>query len=283
MLDEKKFVSKADAEIKKYGILKDAFQQIAKVEGNLYEKRKKAFDQIKGIKELDNVYISDIYLNFTTEMSGLEEFRKTLISKINDKILPATVFYPTKAKAYKQNVGDYGNIKKQKAKQENEKIKAQTNSQVEKAKSLQTDIARKEDLINQNGESIEKNFLKFEADRVVDNKYLFLHFIHSELAYHTAALEKLSTLYKNIQDIEPIEKLPDFVGKYSLDSVGDLREYGYDAKKIERRNRRGGDNRSDLSGDTGNNMNLDGTKSPSNPKKSKVKSILDDDGMINQV
>lgn len=282
MLDEKKFVSKADAEIKKYGILKDAFQQIAKVEGNLYEKRKKAFDQIKGIKELDNVYISDIYLNFTTEMSGLEEFRKTLISKINDKILPATVFYPTKAKAYKQNVGDYGNIKKQKAKQENEKIKAQTNSQVEKAKSLQTDIARKEDLINQNGESIEKNFLKFEADRVVDNKYLFLHFIHSELAYHTAALEKLSSLYKNIQDIEPIEKLPDFVGKYSLDSVGDLREYGYDAKKIERRNRRG-DNRSDLSGDTGNNMNLDGTKSPSNPKKSKVKSILDDDGMINQV
>lgn len=283
MLDEKKFVSKADAEIKKYGILKDAFQQIAKVEGNLYEKRKKAFDQIKGIKELDNVYISDIYLNFTTEMSGLEEFRKTLISKINDKILPATVFYPTKAKAYKQNVGDYGNIKKQKAKQENEKIKAQTNSQVEKAKSLQTDIARKEDLINQNGESIEKNFLKFEADRVVDNKYLFLHFIHSELAYHTAALEKLSSLYKNIQDIEPIEKLPDFVGKYSLDSVGDLREYGYDAKKIERRNRRGGDNRSDLSGDTGNNMNLDGSKSPSNPKKSKVKSILDDDGMINQV
>ena len=283
MLDEKKFVSKADAEIKKYGILKDAFQQIAKVEGNLYEKRKKAFDQIKGIKELDNVYISDIYLNFTTEMSGLEEFRKTLISKINDKILPATVFYPTKAKAYKQNVGDYGNIKKQKAKQENEKIKAQTNSQVEKAKSLQTDIARKEDLINQNGESIEKNFLKFEADRVVDNKYLFLHFIHSELAYHTAALEKLSSLYKNIQDIEPIEKLPDFVGKYSLDSVGDLREYGYDAKKIERRNRRGGDNRSDLSGDTGNNMNLDGTKSPSNPKKSKVKSILDDDGMINQI
>ena len=283
MLDEKKFVSKADAEIKKYGILKDAFQQIAKVEGNLYEKRKKAFDQIKGIKELDNVYISDIYLNFTTEMSGLEEFRKTLISKINDKILPATVFYPTKAKAYKQNVGDYGNIKKQKAKQENEKIKAQTNSQVEKAKSLQTDIARKEDLINQNGESREKNFLKFEADRVVDNKYLFLHFIHSELAYHTAALEKLSSLYKNIQDIEPIEKLPDFVGKYSLDSVGDLREYGYDAKKIERRNRRGGDNRSDLSGDTGNNMNLDGTKSPSNPKKSKVKSILDDDGMINQV
>ena len=283
MLDEKKFVSKADAERKKYGILRDAFQQIAKVEGNLYEKRKKAFDQIKGIKELDNVYISDIYLNFTTEMSGLEEFRKTLISKINDKILPATVFYPTKAKAYKQNVGDYGNIKKQKAKQENEKIKAQTNSQVEKAKSLQTDIARKEDLINQNGESIEKNFLKFEADRVVDNKYLFLHFIHSELAYHTAALEKLSTLYKNIQDIEPIEKLPDFVGKYSLDSVGDLREYGYDAKKIERRNRRGGDNRSDLSGDTGNNMNIDGTKSPSNPKKSKVKSILDDDGMINQV
>ena len=63
MLDEKKFVSKADAEIKKYGILKDAFQQIAQVEGNLYEKRKKAFDQIKGIKELDNVYISDIYLN----------------------------------------------------------------------------------------------------------------------------------------------------------------------------------------------------------------------------
>ena len=197
MLDEKKFVSKADAEIKKYGILKDAFQQIAQVEGNLYEKRKKAFDQIKGIKELDNVYISDIYLNFTTEMSGLEEFRKTLISKINDKILPATVFYPTKAKAYKQNVGDYGNIKKQKAKQENEKIKAQTNSQVEKAKSLQTDIARKEDLINQNGESIEKNFLKFEADRVVDNKYLFLHFRSRYL------LQKLRYIHP-----EPVLQMP---------------------------------------------------------------------------
>lgn len=277
MIDEKKFVAKADSEIKKYGILKDAFQKIAKVEANLYEKRKKAFDMIKGLKEMDNLLLSDIYLNFTTEMSGLEEFRKVLLSKINDKILPATVFYPTKAKGYKQNIGHYGDIKKQKEKEQNEKIKAQSNSQTEKAKSLQNEIARKEDIMYQSGQSIEKDFLKFEADRVLDNKYLFLNFIHSELAYHAAALEKLSALYKKIQDIEPIEKLEEFVNKYSLTSVGDLREYGYDKRKIERKNKKEAESKNDMPESIQNSNLGDDLSNHTGQKKTNVKSILDDD------
>ena len=38
-------------------------------------------------------------------------------------------------------------------------------------------------------QDIEKNVCLIEADRVKDNKYLFLHYIYSELGYHAKAVE----------------------------------------------------------------------------------------------
>ena len=129
--------------------------------------------------------------------------------------------------------------------------------------------------MNQTGQTIEKDLLIFENERIVDNKYLFLHFIHSELGYHAQALEKLSNLFAKIHDIYPIEDLPNFVHKYNLNNSGDLSDFGYNKKEIERQKKRnqnldaGYDNVSNISGN--NNISQQGINNPNmNKSKSNV-------------
>jgi hypothetical protein len=238
MLNEKKLLEKTEAEIKKYGIMKKSFKTIYDSEMKLLNKRKDAFLTIKNLKEKDNTFLSDIYVNFVDQMIELENYRQNLTTTINKKLIPATDYYPDKAKKVKQNIGNYSNIKKTQEKQKSERIKAASNSQAEKAKNLQLEINRNQNLMNQTGQTIEKDLLIFENERIVDNKYLFLHFIHSELGYHAQALEKLSNLFAKIHDIYPIEDLPNFVHKYNLNNSGDLSDFGYNKKDIERQKKR---------------------------------------------
>ena len=266
MINEKKLLEKTQAEIKKYGIMKKAFKAIYDSEMKLYNKRNDAFLKINNLKEKDNTFLSDIYVEFISQMKELENYRNKLTTTINKKIIPATDYYPDKAKKVEQNIGNYSNIKKTQEKQKTEQIKANSNAQKEKAKNLQSEINKNENLMNQTKQTIEKDLLFFESERIEDNKYLFLHFIHSELAYHAQALEKLSILFAKIHDKEPIEGLPDFVGKYQLTHAGDLSDYGYDKRAIERRKKRnqnldaGNESMSALSG----NNNLSQNKSKSN-------------------
>ena len=85
-------------------------------------------------------------------------------------------------------------------------------------------------------QDIEKNVCLIEADRVKDNKYLFLHYIHSELEYHAKAVEKLSQLFNQINLIEPLEKMPEFMRSYNIKA--DLREINIDMEEIERNKER---------------------------------------------
>ena len=85
-------------------------------------------------------------------------------------------------------------------------------------------------------QDIEKNVCLIEADRVKDNKYLFLHYIHSELEYHAKAVEKLSQLLNQINLIEPLEKMPEFMRSYNIKA--DLREINIDMEEIERNKER---------------------------------------------
>ena len=112
MLNEKKLLEKTEAEIKKYGIMKKSFKSIYDSEIKLLNKRKDAFLTIKNLKEKDNTFLSDIYVNFVDQMIELENYRQNLTTTINKKLIPATDYYPDKAKKVKQNIGNYSNIKK---------------------------------------------------------------------------------------------------------------------------------------------------------------------------
>lgn len=88
MINEKQLLGKTDAEIKKYNVMRAAFQKIYDSETALYNKRIASFEMIQEIKETDNFMLSDIYKEFTSQMKELEEKRKKQLTKIQDKILP---------------------------------------------------------------------------------------------------------------------------------------------------------------------------------------------------
>ena len=83
--------------------------------------------------------------------------------------------------------------------------------------------------------TVKKDLLQYENDRILNNKAIFLHFIHSELSYHSKAVEKLSNLYTKIHNKFPILDLVNFNNTYKLGiSNKDLKQFGYD-KKYEKK------------------------------------------------
>ena len=117
-----------------------------------------------------------------------------------------------------------------------EEQKAKNKNEVDKIKTLSATIAQQTEMERRKTQDIEKNVCLIEADRVKDNKYLFLHYIHSELEYHAKAVEKLSQLFNQINLIEPLEKMPEFMRSYNIKA--DLREINIDMEEIERNKER---------------------------------------------
>lgn len=117
-----------------------------------------------------------------------------------------------------------------------EEQKAKNKNEVDKIKTLSATIAQQTEMERRKTQDIEKNVCLIEADRVKDNKYLFLHYIHFELEYHAKAVEKLSQLFNQINLIEPLEKMPEFMRSYNIKA--DLREINIDMEEIERNKER---------------------------------------------
>lgn len=63
---------------------------------------------------------------------------------------------------------------------------------------------------------MESDIVQFESDRVEDNKMLLLHHIHSELAFHATAVERLSKLFQEITVYDPKENLPVILFKQGI-------------------------------------------------------------------
>jgi hypothetical protein len=221
---------------------------------------------------------------FNGTMVDLEKFRKTQLDKINNLIIPATNFYPEKVKAFRLNLDKIGEIKKSKEKQKSEISKAQTKKEFEKVSMLNSEVKKHEDDEKLEGNKIEIGLADFEAERLTDNKYLLLHYIHSELAFHATSLEKLTKLYGEIMCHEPKEMLPDFIKNYNLNSLKDTNlhgKYGFTtgetARKLEKiRN----PNQTGLQG--GNkgvvNVGINPKSNSSNPKSAVNR--LEDDPLI---
>ena len=229
---DKQLQTKIDEEIKKYNNLKNAFSTIYESEKEVQKKRQEVYEKISKIEEVDNSELSNIYKQFFAKMNELESFRTKHLKNINEKFLPMTVYYPEKLKQSKKSIEDLVTLKKQKEKNAKEEQKAQNKNDVDKARNLSAQIAQQSEEERRKTQDIERNVCLIEADRVKDNKYLFLHYIHSEMEYHAKAVEKMSQLFNMINRIEPLEKLPDFARNYNIKT--DLREIDVDIEEIER-------------------------------------------------
>ena len=229
---DKQLQTKIDDEIRKYNNLKSAFSTIYESENEVQKKRLEVYDKISKIEESDNSELAQIYKQFFAKMNELEAFRTKHLKNINEKFLPMTVYYPEKLKQSKKSIDDLVTLKKQKEKNAKEEQKAQNKNDVDKARNLSAQIAQQSEEERRKTQDIERNVCLIEADRVKDNKYLFLHYIHSEMEYHAKAVEKMSYLFNMINRIEPLEKLQDFARNYNIKT--DLREIDVDIEEIER-------------------------------------------------
>ena len=232
--DEAQFSRKTEIELKNYEILKSVFTKIYDTENELLNKRKSTFDDITKIPESDNKALIEIYSKFTSEMKALEEFRNNQMIRIKSKLIPATTYYSSKVKTYKKQIGSYKDKKKQNQKQQNEMNKARESRNALKESQLNEDMKKSRNEMNNIGQNIEKDIMLFEKDRIIDNKYIILHFIHCELAYHAKSLEKLSELYKTIKNLEPKIYLKEFADKLQFKSVN-VEDYGYDEREYTKR------------------------------------------------
>lgn len=212
-INNEKIAEKINDEIKKYETLKKSFLTIYNAEGKASKTRKENLDKIKDIKEEDNTQLKELYGEFAEGLKRLEDKRDNHLKKIENLILPVTAYYPEKLKETKKTLADFDKLKKESSSLQKERDKEKDKSA---AQDLNGQIANnKKDQVKK-AESIEHDLCKFEAERVNDNKYLFLHYVHSELKYHASMVENLSVLFKKIKDIDPRSELPDFIRKYGL-------------------------------------------------------------------
>lgn len=237
-INEEDFKRKTEREIKNYDLMKTIFSKIYEIEKELKKKRLEVFDNISSIEDEDNKILTNIYKDFTEEMKGLENIREKLMIKINEKIVPATKYYSSQAKKEKKDIGNYKDKKKENTKQQYELEKAKSVNNTIKQSQLKEDIEKSRLEINDAQGNLQRSVLEFEKDRIINNKYIILHFIHCEMAYHAKSVEKLSKLFKSIKEIEPIDDLPNFQKSYNLSNVN-LEEHGYDEKAASRRSRLG--------------------------------------------
>jgi len=171
-------------------------------------------------------------------MTDVEKMRDTKIKKLNELIIPATISYPRRAKEFKTEMSKINDIKALKGKQLKELERAQSTRDADKMSRVNAVIEKNKQEEVSKGNEFEEKFTNFEQERVVDNKYLLLHFIHSELAFHATSLEKLSKLYAEIMCYDPRENLGDFVNIMALNSMKEINlssKYGYAKGETTRR------------------------------------------------
>lgn len=228
--NERKINQKINTEIKKYEILKKAFLKLHESESKASKTRRDNFEKLNGIQEYDNTELKDIYNLFVNEMKSLEDKRNAHLAKIMDLILPVVDYYPEKLKITKKTLEDLSKIRKNKQKLEKSRNETK-NQNVSEIQRINGELAKSRNEESKKEITLENEMVKFESERVDDNKLLFLHFIHSELKYHATALEKISDLFYKINGKDPREFLEEFAQKLKIEV--DFNELGIDIEKIK--------------------------------------------------
>ena len=193
-----KFQAKTETEIKNYNVIKTVLSKLYEAEHDLFKKRSDAFEEINNITE-DIEGLKNIYTNFSNEMKKLEKSKNDQVLKIKTKLIPTTEDYISQAKKTKQEIGNYKNIKSKTQDQEEEMQKLKSKGQDVKNSQISWNISQNKSTMLDLGKNIEDRIMKYEFDRISNNKLIMLHLINYEMAYHANSIEKLTDLFKLIK------------------------------------------------------------------------------------
>ena len=186
--------------------LTKAFTKIQEAEQKASKIRQDNFQQFENMEKIiedDNPTLKELYKNFGKNMKELENMREDHLKTLKELIIPVTEFYPTKLKKNKMNLDEIS-----KAKKNTESLRKSQADGNDITKSERTEISKRN--------NFEKEFLKYEKERVEDNRFLFLNYIHSELKYHCAVLEELSKLFVETNKRNVTVDLKNFAENYSI-------------------------------------------------------------------
>ena len=201
----KKIQSKIDNDIKQFKTLSSSFESMFKAEQDMLKERTKVYKNITEIQENDNPKLQDIYKTYSSKMTTFENHRKTYLDNIQNCYIPITKCYPDKLKTIKTTTSDLTSKL-----QQIEKSKKNPNKQQDVGRLTQEAQATQNQLYD--------NFCRLEKEKCEDNKHLLLSYINSEMEFHARALESLSSLFREINLIEPNEGLNSFINKYQTNN-----------------------------------------------------------------
>lgn len=205
--NEKLINNKIKNELKKYEILKKSFLKLIEAETKASSAHSDNYYSFNNVVESDYKLLTDIYKKYADTMRSLKNYNDEYLKKMDTLIIPVTECYPRKLNTDKLNL--------ERALRENKSNMVSDN--------------------NKNNNNVFDNELKrFDEERIEDNRCLFLHYIHSELKYHAAAIEKLSKLFHEINSIKPFENIEEFAKKLNIDV--DFEEIGIDLNEIKEQN-----------------------------------------------
>ena len=197
-----KFQTKTETEIKNYEMIKSVLTKLYETEVDLNKKRKGIFDDIAKINE-ENANLKQIYENFTKTMKTLEENKDNQIMNIKTKLIPNTDYYISEAKKTKQDIGNYKNIKSKTEKQAEEIDNMRKSGINVKGSQISQNMLQNKSTMNDLGETIEGRMMKYEYERITNNKLIMLHLINYEMSYHAEAIKMLTNLFKDVKTINP--------------------------------------------------------------------------------
>ena len=201
--------------------LTKAFSKIQEAEQKASKIRQDNFQQFENMEKIiedDNPTLKELYKNFGKNMKELENMREDHLKTLKELIIPVTEFYPTKLKKNKMNLDEIS-----KAKKNTENLRKSQADGNDITKSEITEISKRN--------NFEKEFLKYEKERVEDNRFLFLNYIHSELKYHCAVLEELSKLFVETNKRNVTVDLKNFAENYSIKNYN-FKKLGIDMNNL---------------------------------------------------
>ena len=201
--------------------LTKAFTKIQEAEQKASKIRQDNFQQFENMEKIiedDNPTLKELYKNFGKNMKDLENMREDHLKTLKELIIPVTEFYPTKLKKNKMNLDEIS-----KAKKNTENLRKSQADGIDITKSERTEISKRN--------NFEKEFLKYEKERVEDNRFLFLNYIHSELKYHCAVLEELSKLFVETNKRNVTVDLKNFAENYSIKNYN-FKKLGIDMNNL---------------------------------------------------
>ena len=251
-----KFQTKTETEIKNYEMIKSVLTKLYETEMDLNKKRKGIFDDIAKINE-ENANLKQIYENYTKTMKTLEENKDSQIMNIKTKLIPNTDYYISEAKKTKQDIGNYKNIKSKTEKQAEEIDNMRKSGINVKGSQISQNMLQNKSTMNDLGETIEGRMMKYEYERITNNKLIMLHLINYEMAYHAEAIKMLTNLFKDVKTINPKKSINESLRSLNM------------SKKIEEKDEEDDDDNEEKEGDEESDEDDNKDKSI---KKSKNKS-----------